>query len=548
MLGLILRTFIAICLFLPIAAMAASPAKFIGRVAKVKGDVLRSNRGLDYYNKLVDGNEIFEGDEINTSKFGYVKIILRDNTLFQIGNETRFGFENYNFLSTSRCNADYRFYQGKIRVILPGNEFKSYIRTTHHVIDLSRGEFLADVNDDGSNIISTFASVSGGLKIKSLDGKQVIIGKGEYFEYRGKDEEPLKVRLTGEVKNLLAKNNKEVFLFDVKNSVDDFYEAGEVPGGKEIFRKVDNYDVDEHFELGESKREVFPINRHYSGQRLIVRLKEDGVVDVGSHVSSVRDMMELRKKIGENEKGIGDIKDVMRGMRKTSEYEKEQYRILVSEYKREIAKHKMLLDKKKVLLWRINTSSRKVPSRKPAEQEIKRSHEDREHALRDSYEWKRLQILELENQQLVNKVNHVRKLKNRLYANVKSMGKEFTLKEQKQLSGLEGVEEKLLRKLKVSRRGVKRASQEYGSFAEKDHDIQDGLTRMPSSKMSCENVYGNRDRYLDDKVKKYFILSKYDINEVNKKLLNIERKKEFRNFIQRQKQSHLRIKNSLGLR
>lgn len=210
------------------SALAADP---IGTVAILDGKVWRlPNSETKQKSTLETNQKIFEKDMIVTGKNAFVKILMNDDTVIDLGESTKFTFSEFKMKTKKDRKANYDFSYGKMRSIftIKAKDEKSLkIKTPDVVMGVRGTEILADVYMHGKELKTDIALMSGDLNIEVDLKKQLKkfnIKPGEIFQSDlAKSFQDSKKVLTDlksdSIKELKLKNIMErgKFLFDVMN-------------------------------------------------------------------------------------------------------------------------------------------------------------------------------------------------------------------------------------------------------------------------------------------------------------------------------------------
>lgn len=174
---------IATCIFLSLTAYAEE--KPIGVVALLDGGVFRAPLG-DISKKvaLKRNGKVYEKDLIITDDVGFVKILMNDDTVFDLGGTTKFSFDKFKLNSKNGKEAkedrqaEYKFEYGKMRSIFTQKAKKEgdlKIKTPEVVMGIRGTEILADVYESTAGKLTTnIALVSGKLNIEMPSSKELV--------------------------------------------------------------------------------------------------------------------------------------------------------------------------------------------------------------------------------------------------------------------------------------------------------------------------------------------------------------------------------------
>ncbi len=232
----------------------------IGTVAIVKGNVwivkADNKQKTKYRIKISKNFKLSEKDEIITDNKAYVKILMKDDTIIDLGASTHFRFDKFKFKTKSNRKTIFSFLYGKMRSLFvvkakPGDIL---IKTPSVSMGVRGTEILSDVYADATGEIKTdIALLSGQLKLdfsKELYEKSGIqsftLQKGAIFSSNNfKKIKHLRHSIKNLSKlqlwNLKSKSPMKTqgrFLFDVLNHGKSFPRMAKTKLDK--FRKIPN--------------------------------------------------------------------------------------------------------------------------------------------------------------------------------------------------------------------------------------------------------------------------------------------------------------------
>lgn len=162
--------------------LAAGGKNEIGAVALVDGDVWKiTKQGKGKKEFLDNSSKIFEGDQIITSEGGYIKILMNDDTVFDLGEASKFTFEEFKMKTKKDRKAKYNFGYGQMRSIFTvksKDEKSLQIKTPDVVMGIRGTEFLTQRTDKTQVVL-----LEGKLNVKSLGtGKTIAMDPGNMFD------------------------------------------------------------------------------------------------------------------------------------------------------------------------------------------------------------------------------------------------------------------------------------------------------------------------------------------------------------------------------
>jgi hypothetical protein len=214
--------------FLLLLSTAAMAQTSIGVVAIVDGVVWRIPQGENANKTQMQVNQqIFEGDQILTGPDSFIKFLMSDDTVIDIGEQSKFSFREFKMGKTKEDRkAKYDFSFGKIRSIFSikaKNEGDIEIKTPDIVMGVRGTEILADVYEADKNFKTDITLLHGKLNIKdhafakSIDINPGELFKSDQFKLKNDLKESIQKLNQSQMKQLALGNimNKGVFLFDV---------------------------------------------------------------------------------------------------------------------------------------------------------------------------------------------------------------------------------------------------------------------------------------------------------------------------------------------
>ena len=170
----------------------ANASEPIGRVVKLRGDVLASNKTSGESAILKDGDSIYEGDTLKSEKSAFAKILMKDDTIFQLGPNTEMIFEKFKFESKKKRTATYNLVKGQLRSLftVKSKEKSLTIKTPNAAMGIRGTEILSDVYKFEGKVKTDIALLSGKLDVdlksmklgESLKKSVIQLRPGEVFE------------------------------------------------------------------------------------------------------------------------------------------------------------------------------------------------------------------------------------------------------------------------------------------------------------------------------------------------------------------------------
>ena len=209
----------------------------IGNVTKIRGEAIRLNKSLGLKNKLRAGVGILEGDLIKTGAKSYLKILMKDDSVLQIGPNSAFGFDQFDLRvkkgkkKAERKKAQYFLGRGSIRSIFTKSKEKNIvIKTKMAAMGIRGTEILAESFRLNKKDVSEFYLIRGNVEVEFFashrQGKKqkLALSPGEFFTtyYSGAKQESGVQRVPSSIAKVFERSSKKggaIFLKDVKNQV-----------------------------------------------------------------------------------------------------------------------------------------------------------------------------------------------------------------------------------------------------------------------------------------------------------------------------------------
>ncbi|MFZ9002276.1 MAG: FecR family protein [Bacteriovoracaceae bacterium] len=178
-------TFTFIFSFVGIGVIAQDKGNKIGTIVSLRGKVVRINKVLQRKEFLTVGSIIFENDIVGSGKKSFVKILMKDDTLFQLGPKSKFAFEKFNYQSKKKRKAVYNLIIGKLRSLFTnkaedGDDLE--LNTPNAAMAVRGTEILSDVYSKEGRYRTDIALLSGKLDIKTQSKEVVNLKPGFILE------------------------------------------------------------------------------------------------------------------------------------------------------------------------------------------------------------------------------------------------------------------------------------------------------------------------------------------------------------------------------
>ncbi|MEI8345868.1 MAG: FecR family protein [Pseudomonadota bacterium] len=164
-----------LCALLIYASIALSKdqcgSNCIGRVAKVVGVVERINSPLNIRGPIAGGEGIVQGDKLKTGPDAYIKILMKDDTIFQLGAESEFVFKEFTMKAKNDRQAVYDISYGQLRAIFINKAKENDIKLKTPTVSLGiRGtEFALNAFQQNGVWQTDIALLSGQLNAVALN-------------------------------------------------------------------------------------------------------------------------------------------------------------------------------------------------------------------------------------------------------------------------------------------------------------------------------------------------------------------------------------------
>jgi hypothetical protein len=230
-----MKIFFLFC-FVLLSINAWSEDGLIGRVTKLRGNVVKIHG--DNQVILKEGDSLFSGDEIHTQSGSFIKVIMRDDTVFQLGAKSSFKFGEFSFKTKEDRHAVYNLMQGKLRSLftVPAKEGALKLNTPTASMGIRGTEILSDVYKIDGVLKTDIALLRGKLDV-AINEKTFSLKPGEMIEshkFGPKSERaPLPPSAIKEIPRQILtklelgeKKGGAVFLFDATNGAKKEMEPG----------------------------------------------------------------------------------------------------------------------------------------------------------------------------------------------------------------------------------------------------------------------------------------------------------------------------------
>ncbi|PIP90513.1 MAG: hypothetical protein COW01_10435 [Bdellovibrionales bacterium CG12_big_fil_rev_8_21_14_0_65_38_15] len=196
-------------------------AESIGKIVKVKGDVkIVSLSGEQQEAKALSELEL--GALVQTGNGSYAKVIMKDDTVFQIGPNSDFSLDQFEFETKNIRTAAYSLTKGQLRswFVHKSPDKTLTIKTPTASMGIRGTEILTDVySDTDGNSKTDIALVRGKLEVASNAlGEKIMLSPGQMLDSLG---ERVKGRAPASARREHLRNlSQRVFEAVKRNSVD----------------------------------------------------------------------------------------------------------------------------------------------------------------------------------------------------------------------------------------------------------------------------------------------------------------------------------------
>lgn len=149
----------------------------IGRIVNLRGEVLRSNAAMGVEAQpLKAGAQLYAGDQLVSSQRSFARILMKDETLFQVGPETTFVVEKFDFKQKNDRQATYNLVAGRLRSVFTqkAKENELFIKTPTASMGIRGTEILSDVYRVDGEVRTDIALLSGNLDVMTQGSNQEI--------------------------------------------------------------------------------------------------------------------------------------------------------------------------------------------------------------------------------------------------------------------------------------------------------------------------------------------------------------------------------------
>ena len=199
----------------------AARAEPIGKIVKVKGDVKIVLEGGEQQEAKALA-ELELGSLVQTGNGSYAKVIMKDDTVFQIGPNSDFSLDQFDFETKNKRTAAYSLTKGQLRswFVHKSPDKTLTIKTPTASMGIRGTEILTDVySDTEGNSKTDIALVRGKLEVASNAlGEKIMLSPGQMLDNLG---ERIKGRAPASARREHLKNlSQRVFDAVKRNSVD----------------------------------------------------------------------------------------------------------------------------------------------------------------------------------------------------------------------------------------------------------------------------------------------------------------------------------------
>ncbi len=209
--------FALVCIFSSLGVFASE----IGKIVIAKGSV----SVIDQAGEVHEGKQLYElsiGDKIQTGSSSYVKLLMKDDSVFQVGPNSEFALENFDFKNKNERTAVYNLAKGQLRswFVHKSPEKTLTIKTPTASMGIRGTEILTDVyKDDGGQFKTDIALIRGKLEVAAAAiGGKIMLNPGQLLDGLGQN---IKGRAPASARREHLKNlSRKVFDAVRKNTID----------------------------------------------------------------------------------------------------------------------------------------------------------------------------------------------------------------------------------------------------------------------------------------------------------------------------------------
>ncbi|MDH5581322.1 MAG: FecR family protein [Bdellovibrionales bacterium] len=280
----------------------------IGTVAVIIGEANITREGKS--EPIVKNQEIFEKDKINAKENGFVKALLKDDSIVTIGSNSDFVFSQFKIENKNSRKVDLKLQKGKVRLLITKKLRKGFIKLKTKSLTMGvRGtEFLVSSQIVDGQEVTSVGVISGVVSVEPAAGVKlrkevdvVFLRKGEMLNstdltINGADAiKPIAPKIIEELKS-----DKGRFLPEVEVNKDEDETEIEDDGTSKGEQDTTKTKSDEDLTTDKSEAEKM-LNEARTEQKDVVENMEttveeldiiDEETDVGSKVSEVNERVD----------------------------------------------------------------------------------------------------------------------------------------------------------------------------------------------------------------------------------------------------------------
>ena len=177
---------VLVIVVIPMDTILAADAVYIGRVIRLIGNVHKINTISGEESTLKLGDKIYEKDQMVTNNSSYIKILMKDDTIFQLGANSHFKFDKFKFKTKKNRKAKYKLLYGQLRslfTVKAKNRDNLKLETPTVSMGIRGTEFATQVYRGKRGQAKTDVVLfTGKLAINSKELKKVVMMKpGQMF-------------------------------------------------------------------------------------------------------------------------------------------------------------------------------------------------------------------------------------------------------------------------------------------------------------------------------------------------------------------------------
>jgi hypothetical protein len=277
-----------VCLFLSSYAYTQEEA---GKVARMQGVVKRMNKTLREAVELKVTSNIYPNDIITTEQRSFVKILMQDGTLIQIGPKSSLTIAEFEFENSTakRKSAAYHMEKGSLRAMFTKGEQRN-IKVSSPTVSMGiRGtELMAEVFEKEGKFESEIVLLEGEIELSFRNSDQsIIMNPGQFI-------------------STIDQTSKAPSLKEVPQAYASLFQRKAENGGavfmNDITRQV-KYNIKNDINVGGSFKKLKETEKVF----LNASEKTSEDMGAGNVIKSFGDLMDLNKELEKEETLTPDV-------------------------------------------------------------------------------------------------------------------------------------------------------------------------------------------------------------------------------------------------